>query len=148
VIDVNLSGTFYVMRATVPLIRRNGQAGGSIVNISSVGALVIFPLEAAYPAAKAGVLGLTRATAALLGPDNIRVNAVAPGATDTPMLPSDPEARAGVVKQGVLNRTAARRDGRDHRLPRQRRSQFHHWADDLTQRRLHRLSASTVRSRT
>lgn len=107
VVSVNLFGTFYVTRAAVPLMRKNGAAGGSIINISSVGALANFPLEAAYPAAKAGVLGLTRATAALLGPENIRVNAVAPGATDTPMLPEDPQIRAAVVSMGVLNRAAS-----------------------------------------
>lgn len=107
VVNVNLLGTFYVTRAAVPVMRNNGAAGGSIINISSVGALANFPLAAAYPAAKAGVLGLTRATAALLGPENIRVNAVAPGATDTPMLPEDPAVRAAVVGMGVLNRAAS-----------------------------------------
>ena len=106
VLNVNLAGTFYVTRAAVAVMRENSPAGGSIINISSVGALANFPLVASYPAAKAGVLGLTRATAALLGPENIRVNAVAPGATDTPMLPTDPEVRAAVVGMGVLNRAA------------------------------------------
>ena len=67
VIDTNLTGTFFVTRAAVPLLKKTGH-GGAIVNISSVGALANFPLEAAYPAAKAGVLGLTRATAALQHP--------------------------------------------------------------------------------
>lgn len=107
VLDVNLTGTFYVIRAAVPLLRKNGIAGGSVVNIASVGALANFPLEAAYPASKAGVLGLTRAVAALLGPDNIRVNAIAPGAVATPMLPSDPEVRRAVVALGVLDRAAS-----------------------------------------
>ncbi|MGO1560222.1 MAG: SDR family NAD(P)-dependent oxidoreductase [Actinomycetaceae bacterium] len=107
VIDVNLTGTFYVVRATVPLLRRNGPAGGAIVTIASVGALANYPLAAAYPASKAGVLGLTRTVAALLGPDNIRVNAIAPGAIDTPMMPQDPDVRRAVVALGVLNRTAS-----------------------------------------
>lgn len=107
VTEVNLYGTFYMIRAAVPLLRKNGPAGGAIINVSSVGALAGFPLPAAYPASKAGVLGLTRAVAALLGPENIRVNAVAPGAVDTPMLPSDARVRAAVVGMGVLNRAAS-----------------------------------------
>jgi 3-oxoacyl-[acyl-carrier protein] reductase len=96
VLDVNLTGTFYVVRSAVPLLRRNGPDGGAIVNIASVGALANYPLPAAYPASKAGVLGLTRA-----------VNAVAPGAIDTPMLPQEPQLRSAVVSLGVLNRVAS-----------------------------------------
>ncbi len=107
VMEVNLYGSFYALRAAAGLMRRNGDSGGSIVNISSVGALANFPLPASYPASKAGVLGMTRATAALLAPNNIRVNAVAPGATDTPMLPSEPEFRDAVIKLGVLGRAAS-----------------------------------------
>ena len=107
VVEVNLYGSFYTLRAAARLMRRNGDSGGSIVNISSVGALANFPLPAAYPASKAAVLGMTRATAALLAANNIRVNAVAPGATDTPMLPTDPEFRSAVVNLGVLKRAAS-----------------------------------------
>lgn len=106
VTEVNLYGPFYVMRAALPLLRKNGGAGGAIVNLSSVGALASFPLVSSYMAAKAGVLGLTRGAAALLGPENIRVNAVAPGATDTAQLPVDPTIRSAVVGLGVLNRAA------------------------------------------
>ena len=105
VVEVNLYGSFYALRAAARLMRRTG--GGSIVNISSVGALANFPLPAPYPASKAAVLGMTRATASLLAKDNIRVNAVAPGATDTPMLPQEPALRAAVVSLGVLGRAAS-----------------------------------------
>jgi 3-oxoacyl-[acyl-carrier protein] reductase len=107
VIAVNLTGTFYSVRAGVRAMRCNAPPGGSIINLSSVGALANFPLPAMYPASKAGVLGLTRCVAALVASDGIRVNAVAPGATDTPMLPSDPEARRAIVELGVLRRAAA-----------------------------------------
>ncbi|MET7653718.1 MULTISPECIES: SDR family NAD(P)-dependent oxidoreductase [unclassified Streptomyces] len=107
VIAVNLTGTFYSVRAAVRLMRRNSPSGGSVVNVSSVGALANFPLPAMYPASKAGVLGLTRAVAALVADDRIRVNAVAPGATDTPMLPADQEIRRAVVGLGVLRRAAS-----------------------------------------
>jgi 3-oxoacyl-[acyl-carrier protein] reductase len=107
VTEVNLYGTFYSARAAVPILRRNGAQGGSIVNISSVGAIAPFALPVAYPATKAGVLGLTRSLAALLAKDNIRVNAVAPGATDTPMLPPDGEIRDFIVNLGLLQRVAS-----------------------------------------
>lgn len=97
VIRVNLTGSFYCVRAALPLLRRNGERGGAVVTISSVGALAPYPLAAAYPAAKAGVLGMTRAIAALVGKENIRVNAVAPAATKTPMLPDDEELLASMV---------------------------------------------------
>jgi 3-oxoacyl-[acyl-carrier protein] reductase len=102
---VHLYGTFYCVRAAVRRMRAQGR-GGSIVTISSVGALLNYPLPVPYPASKAGVLGLTRA-AARLGPDNIRVNAVAPGATDTPMLPPPgSEARQAVIDLGSIRRVA------------------------------------------
>ena len=97
VIRVNLTGSFYCVRAALPLLRRNGERGGAVVTISSVGALAPYPLAAAYPAAKAGLLGMTRAIAALVGKENIRVNAVAPAATKTPMLPDDEELLASMV---------------------------------------------------
>ncbi|MFB2579666.1 SDR family NAD(P)-dependent oxidoreductase [Herbiconiux sp. P15] len=98
VIRVNLTGTFYCVRAALPLLRRNGPRGGAVVTISSVGALAPYPLAAAYPASKAGVLGMTRAIAALVGVENIRINAVAPAATQTAMLPEDEELLASMVK--------------------------------------------------
>lgn len=61
-------------------------AGGAIVNVSSVHAVATSASIAAYAASKGGVLALTRAEAIEFAPDNIRVNAVLPGAVDTPML--------------------------------------------------------------
>lgn len=98
VIRVNLTGTFYCVRAALPLIRAVGERGGAIVTISSVGALAPYPLQASYPASKAGVLGMTRAIAALVGRENIRVNAVAPAATRTAMLPQDEELLDSLVQ--------------------------------------------------
>ncbi|WP_440707916.1 SDR family NAD(P)-dependent oxidoreductase [Herbiconiux sp. YIM B11900] len=97
VIRVNLTGTFYCVRAGLALLRQNGERGGAVVTISSVGALAPYPLAAAYPASKAGVLGMTRAVAALVGGENIRVNSVAPAATRTSMLPDDEELLATMV---------------------------------------------------
>ena len=104
VIRINLTGTFYCVRAAVPLIRKAGPRGGAIVTISSVGALAPYPLPAAYPASKAGVLGMTRAIAALLGGENIRINAVAPGATRTAMLPSDDGALSALIASQPIQR--------------------------------------------
>jgi 3-oxoacyl-[acyl-carrier protein] reductase len=107
VVGVNLTGTFYCMRAAIPLLRRNGERGGSIVTISSVGAIAPHPLPGGYAASKAGVLGLTRATAAFYAADNIRINAIAPAATATPMLPVDEEMRAWIVGSQPLARIAS-----------------------------------------
>ena len=70
--------------------------GGAVVNVASIHALETSPLVAPYAAAKAAVLSLTR-TASIEGkPKNIRVNAVLPGAIDTPMLWDNPNIKSGV----------------------------------------------------
>ena len=77
VIETNLTGAFYMIRAVAPYFRR--QSDGKIVNVSSVhGIRSEFGL-ANYSASKAGLLGLTRSAALELGPSNVNVNAVAPG---------------------------------------------------------------------
>lgn len=79
VMAVNLRGVFFGCRAVVPAMRREG--GGSIVNISSTTVLNGGQGSPHYVASKAGVMGLTRSLARLVGEDNIRVNTVAPGRT-------------------------------------------------------------------
>lgn len=78
ILEVNLSGAFYLIRAVLPAMRR--QHSGAIVNVASVAAwTVLGGSDAPYAAAKAGMLALSRAVAAEAGPDGVRCNAVAPG---------------------------------------------------------------------
>jgi 3alpha(or 20beta)-hydroxysteroid dehydrogenase len=84
-IAVNQSGVFYGMRAVIPWMRKSG--GGSIVNVSSVyGGIVGVDGYVAYGSTKAAVYFMTKSAAITYGPHGIRVNAIAPGALDTPML--------------------------------------------------------------
>src|SRR5215211_7480979 len=82
--DVNLKGTFFGIKYSVPAMRESG--GGSIINISSVAALVGVQDRAAYCAAKGGILALTRAAAIDHIEEGIRVNCIAPGTVDTPWI--------------------------------------------------------------
>jgi NAD(P)-dependent dehydrogenase (short-subunit alcohol dehydrogenase family) len=79
----NLRSVFLAAKLAHPLL---SAAGGAIVNVSSVHAIQTSANIAAYAASKGGLLALTRAMAIEFAPDGIRVNAVLPGAVDTPML--------------------------------------------------------------
>lgn len=83
-IDIDLTGTFLCVKYEIEAMLKTG--GGAIVNTSSTCGVTAFPLAAEYCAAKHGVIGLTRAAALDYGTQNIRVNAVIPAATRTPML--------------------------------------------------------------
>ena len=83
VIAVNLTGAFNIARAAVPDLR---QTKGAIAFVGSVQSLASQKGVVAYTAAKHGLLGLTRAIAMDCAKDGVRVNMVAPGAVDTPML--------------------------------------------------------------
>ena len=82
VLDCNLKAVFWAVKKAYPMLKANK---GAIVNVSSVHALATSANIAAYAASKGALLALTRAMALEFGPD-IRVNAVLPGAVDTPML--------------------------------------------------------------
>ena len=83
VMSVDLDGVFYTLRAAIPgMVRRRR---GSIVTVSSIWGVSGASCEVPYSAAKAGVIGLTRALAQELGPSQVRVNCVAPGVIDTRM---------------------------------------------------------------
>jgi glucose 1-dehydrogenase len=89
----NLRSVFLGVKLAYPLLKAQG--GGAIVNVSSVHAVATSANIAAYAASKGGLLALTRAMAIELAPDDIRVNAILPGAVDTPML------RAGLSRGHV-----------------------------------------------
>jgi NAD(P)-dependent dehydrogenase (short-subunit alcohol dehydrogenase family) len=105
---VNLTSAFLLGKAAVPALRKRG--GGALVFTSTfVGHTVGFGGMAAYAASKAGLLGLTKALASELGRDGIRVNALLPGGTDTPMgraVANSPEAVAHVSNLHALGRLA------------------------------------------
>jgi NAD(P)-dependent dehydrogenase (short-subunit alcohol dehydrogenase family) len=87
IIDTNLAGTFYLIQAVLPGMRRSG--GGHIVVIASEWGVTGWPDATGYSASKAGLVALTKSLGRELAPENILVNAVAPGVTDTPQLQVD-----------------------------------------------------------
>jgi len=94
----NLRSVFLGFKLAHPLFRAAG--GGAVINVSSVHAIATSANIASYAASKGGLLALTRAMAIEFAPDNIRVNAILPGAVDTPMLRASMER--GVVGSGSL----------------------------------------------
>jgi len=94
-IAVNLKGAWLMIRHVAPAMIEAG--GGSIINTASIAAAIVCG-TAGYSASKAGVLALTRVAAVELGCHNIRVNAICPGATETPMAKHQ---RAEMIRQGL-----------------------------------------------
>jgi len=91
IFNVDLLGAFFFIKQAFRRMRH----GGTIVNVSSVHALKTEPLVAPYAAAKAALVSLTRSAAIEGRAKNIRVNAVLPGAVDTPMLWDNPNVKSG-----------------------------------------------------
>lgn len=107
VMDVNAKGTFLCAQVAGRAMRDGG--GGSIVNISSIGSELVVPHQAHYAASKGAVRSLTKGLAVGLAPHNIRVNAVSPGPTMTPMAqnevfrdPAHTERMLGRVLRGRM----------------------------------------------
>ncbi len=94
VLGVDLLGSFYFIKQAFLHMK----PGGSVVNVSSIHAVETEALAAPYAAAKAAVVSLTRSAAIEGKPRGIRVNAVLPGAVDTPMLWDNPNVKSGVEK--------------------------------------------------
>jgi NAD(P)-dependent dehydrogenase (short-subunit alcohol dehydrogenase family) len=102
-IRINLSGTFYVCRAALPLL---AEVGGAIVNVTSVAGIRVWERDSAYAVSKAGVELLTRTIAVEYGAQGIRANCVAPGVIDAGMTDAvtDPAEREALVRLHPLGR--------------------------------------------
>jgi NAD(P)-dependent dehydrogenase (short-subunit alcohol dehydrogenase family) len=107
VLRVNLKGNFHVLQAAGHALTRRGR--GSIVLMSSIRSQVVEPGQGVYAATKAGILQMARAAAAEFGPSGVRVNAVAPGVTDTPLtqpIKSQPDWYEAYARKTVFGRWA------------------------------------------
>lgn len=106
VLDINLKGSAFAAQAAARVMVAAGR-GGSIINLSSR-SLAGAPLGVHYSATKAGVVGMTRAMALALAPHRIRVNAIAPGLTDTaqPRYGNSEDELAEMAKAVPLGRMA------------------------------------------
>ena len=91
VLDVDLLGAFYFIKYGFAVMK----PGSAVVNVASIHAIQTSPLDAPYAAAKAALLSLTRSAAIEGGGRGIRVNAILPGAIDTPMLWDNPNVASG-----------------------------------------------------
>lgn len=111
-IAVNLKGVWLCMKYEVPHMRGDG---GAIVNMASVAGLLGFPMNSVYAAGKHGVVGLTKSAAGEYARNNIRVNAVCPGYTDTPMVSAIDDIRPGMV-ENTLQAVPMRRLGRPEEI--------------------------------
>ncbi|MCU1656060.1 MAG: short-chain alcohol dehydrogenase [Pseudonocardiales bacterium] len=106
VMRINLTGLWLCCKYVLPHMVAAGS--GSIVNQASIGGLRGVPAVAAYAAAKAGVIGLTRQMALDYGPSGVRVNAIAPGTVPTQLVQGIWAAGAGLVAADTLDEQVAR----------------------------------------
>lgn len=113
VLGVNAKSSAFLTQAMLPQIRARG--GGAIVNTSSIGGVLGFGSMVAYSASKAAIVGMTRTLAVDLAPENIRVNAVVPGAIDTAMprsfLSNFPEEAHPAIRESFVARHLIKRLG-------------------------------------
>lgn len=98
VLDVNVAGTWLGIQKVAPIMRADG--GGSIINLSSMAGYVGMPYYTVYSSSKWAVRGITKCAASELGADNIRVNAILPGAIDQTGMFNSAEAEAAMERLG------------------------------------------------
>jgi NAD(P)-dependent dehydrogenase (short-subunit alcohol dehydrogenase family) len=99
IVNVNLKGAFYGLKYVVNEMLKTG--GGSIVNTASLGGIVGMPTLGPYSATKHGIVRLTKTIAGEYGRDNIRINAIAPGTNETPMVKAFPPEAIKAMGEAV-----------------------------------------------
>jgi NAD(P)-dependent dehydrogenase (short-subunit alcohol dehydrogenase family) len=100
---VNLRAFAMIVRTLAPHLRASGN-GAAIVGIASIHGIIASPVNPAYAASKAGLLGVMRSMAMHFAPQGIRVNAVCPGYIDTPMVPPIAEMRTKLARSTPMGR--------------------------------------------
>ena len=99
IMRLNVNAVFFCTKAAAPIMKEQG--GGSVINTSSMVSIYGQSAGCGYPASKFAVNGLTKSLARELGRDNIRVNAVAPGVTNTDMVAALPEDMVKRISAGI-----------------------------------------------
>ena len=112
IIQTNVNGLFSLTREVAKGMKRRKR--GSIINITSMAAIYGIPMVTAYTTSKTAVLGMTKSLAVDLSPEGIRVNAIAPGFIDSPMLrkafDSDPDRERRVLERTPMKKLGEARD--------------------------------------
>nr|WP_262506244.1 SDR family oxidoreductase [Streptomyces griseicoloratus] len=130
VLETNFKGVWLAMRAELQAMTAQGTAGGSIVNISSIGGTFGATGQSVYGATKAAVIAMSRAAAAEYGRDGVRVNSVAPGSTMTEMMIAWQQRDPGIIEHlsslAALGHPGQPRDRRSRRLAPQRPRELRH----------------------
>jgi NAD(P)-dependent dehydrogenase (short-subunit alcohol dehydrogenase family) len=99
VINLNLNSTFLITQLAIPLLKQSG--AGVIINMSSIAGRLGYPYRLAYSTSKWGLIGFTKTLSMELGADNIRVNAILPGAVDGDRVQRVLQARADVAHNSL-----------------------------------------------
>ncbi|MGB8811043.1 MAG: SDR family oxidoreductase [Acinetobacter calcoaceticus] len=99
VINLNLNSTFLITQLAIPLLKQSG--AGVIINMSSIAGRLGYPYRLAYSTSKWGLIGFTKTLSMELGADNIRVNAILPGAVDGDRVQRVLQARADVAQSSL-----------------------------------------------
>ncbi|MCA8927297.1 MAG: SDR family oxidoreductase [Alphaproteobacteria bacterium] len=112
---INVKATWLWLKAAIPAFRRRG--GGAVVTVASQLAFGGGAMNAAYIASKGAIVSLTKTAALELAPDHIRVNAIAPGATETPLFQAGMARNPNpAARENSRNRHAMKRFGQPHEI--------------------------------